>query len=121
MTVLQAALERLASTRPLVLVTVGKGTPKIPSGVALTGLGPLREDRLLRLFYSACDVFVYPSLQDNLPNTVLEAMACGTAVVGSATGGIPDMVREGETGWLATPGDAAALADALGTALADAE
>lgn len=120
MAVLQAAMERLAPTRALALVTVGNGQPAAPAGAELARLGPVREDRLLRLFYSACDVFVCPSLQDNLPNTVLEAMACGTAVVGSATGGIPDMVAEGETGWLTAPGDAAALAGALDAALADA-
>lgn len=117
MAVLQAALARLAAKRPAVLVTIGNGAVPGLTGVETAGLGPVKEDRLLRLFYSACDVFVCPSLQDNLPNTVLEAMACGTPVVGSRTGGVPDMVREGETGWLATSGDAEALATALLVAL----
>ena len=117
--VLQAALARVAATRPTVLVAIGNGEVPASAGCQAARLGPVKEDRLLRLFYSACDVFVCPSLQDNLPNTVLEAMACGTPVVGSRTGGIPDMVSEGETGWLAAPGDAEELAEVLLSALAD--
>lgn len=120
MTVLQAALELLAVKQPVMLLTVGKGEPSTPNGVERVNLGPVYEDHMLRLFYSACDAFVCPSLQDNLPNTVLEAMACGTAVVGSDTGGIPDMVQNGDNGWLAAPDDAGALAEALNAALADA-
>ena len=44
-----------------------------------------------------------PSLIDNLPNTVLESLFCGTPVLGSNVGGIPDMVVEGKTGWLFDP------------------
>ena len=54
-----------------------------------------------------------PSLQDNLPNTVLESMACGTPIVGFEVGGIPDMVQHGKTGLLARPHDAQALENAI--------
>lgn len=46
---------------------------------------------------------VVPSLQDNFPNTVLEALSCGTPTVGFAVGGIPDMIQQGETGLLLRP------------------
>ena len=76
--------------------------------------GPLQNDLLLSHFYSACDFFVCPSLQDNLPNTVLEALACGTPVVAFKTGGLPDMVIPGETGFLANRNELnGALSDAL--------
>jgi glycosyltransferase involved in cell wall biosynthesis len=55
------------------------------------------------------DVFVIPSRQDNLPNTVLESLSCGTPVLGFDIGGIPDMVRPGETGWLASDVTSACL------------
>ncbi|MCS4156041.1 glycosyltransferase involved in cell wall biosynthesis [Salinibacter ruber] len=74
---------------------------------------------MLSLIYSTADVFVIPSRQDNLPNTVLESMACGTPVVGFDVGGIPDMVRPGETGWLAEAEDSRALGEAIDAALAD--
>jgi len=63
--------------------------------------------------YSAADVFVIPSLAEAFGQTALEAMACGTPVVGFDTGGIPDIVRPQVTGLLAPVGDAAALAEAL--------
>ncbi len=76
-------------------------------------LGTLHDELSLSLAYSACDVFLAPSLQDNLPQTVLEAMACGCPVVGFRNGGVDDGVRHGETGLLCDYGSAPALADAL--------
>ena len=52
-------------------------------------------------FYNAADVFVTPSLQDNLPNTLMEAMACGTPCVGFNTGGIPEMIDHRKNGYVA--------------------
>ncbi|MCZ7553560.1 MAG: glycosyltransferase [Anaerolineales bacterium] len=56
---------------------------------------------------------------DNLPNTVMEALACGTPAAAFGVGGIPEMIEHQETGWLATPGDAAGLADGLDWLLSD--
>jgi glycosyltransferase involved in cell wall biosynthesis len=64
--------------------------------------------------YRHCHVVVVPSLDDPLPTVVLEAMACGRPVLGSAVGGIGYLVRNGESGLLVPPGDPAALAEALG-------
>jgi glycosyltransferase involved in cell wall biosynthesis len=119
--ILQEAIKYLSPHLSLMLVTIGNGKIEIPISRKALHLGSVQVDSLLRLFYSACDIFVCPSLQDNLPNTILEAMACGTAVVGSAVGGIPDMVTEGETGWLASPGDAKSLAEALEKGLSNTQ
>lgn len=67
----------------------------------------------------AFDVFVLPSLSEGLSLALLEAMAAGTPVVATAVGGTPELVRDGETGLLVPPGDAAALAAAIGRLLAD--
>ena len=73
----------------------------------------------MSVVYSAADLFVIPSLQEAFGQTSLEAMACGTPVVGFDTGGIPDTVRPGETGWLAEVGNVDALSRTLTNALRD--
>lgn len=68
-------------------------------------LGVLHDDVSLALVYSAADLFVAPSLEDNLPNTVVEATACGVPSVAWAIGGMPDIIRHEESGYLARPFD----------------
>lgn len=64
-------------------------------------LGTIADDERLARCYSAADVFITPSLEDNLPNTVMESLACATPVVAFTTGGIPDMVEHLVNGYLA--------------------
>jgi glycosyltransferase involved in cell wall biosynthesis len=66
-----------------------------------TFLGTISNDEHLAKCYSAADVFITASLEDNLPNTVMEALSCATPVVGFNTGGIPDMVKHLENGYIA--------------------
>ncbi|HEV8620724.1 MAG TPA: glycosyltransferase family 4 protein [Nitrospiraceae bacterium] len=110
---LAEVLQDLAEVPGLVLVSMGLGNPITDSSIHHLHLGFVANERWLSIIYSAADVFVIPSLQDNLPNTVLESLACGTPVVGPAVGGIPDVVRPGTTGLLVPPGDADALRDAI--------
>ncbi|MCE5204797.1 MAG: glycosyltransferase family 4 protein [Porphyromonadaceae bacterium] len=63
--------------------------------------------------YNAADLFVTPSLQENLPNTIMEAMACGTPCVGFHTGGIPEMISHGTNGYVAAYRDANDLATGI--------
>jgi glycosyltransferase involved in cell wall biosynthesis len=63
--------------------------------------------------YRNADMFVIPSLEDNLPNTVIESLSCGTPVVGFATGGIVDMVTHEYNGYIATHGDVQDLAEGM--------
>ncbi|WP_274363388.1 glycosyltransferase family 4 protein [Paenibacillus thermotolerans] len=81
-------------------------------GLPLRLLGYLHGERLSRL-YAGSDVFLFPSVTETFGNVVLEAMACGTPVIGAAAGGVKDNVRHGATGLLCPPGDAAAFAQAL--------
>lgn len=103
----------------LFLLSVGGGQLPIASSIPYLHLGKINNDCMLSVVYSAADLFVIPSLQDNLPNTVLEAMACGTPVVGFDVGGIPDMARPGITGLLAPVGDVGALCEAIVSLLQD--
>ncbi len=71
----------------------------IPFDTVFTGY--LKDEYSAALVYNAADVFVTPSLADNLPTTVLESLSCGTPVVGFRTGGIPDMIEHKINGYLA--------------------
>jgi glycosyltransferase involved in cell wall biosynthesis len=73
----------------------------------------MESPELLSLAYSACDIFVMPSLYEAFGQTSLEAMSCGTPVVGFDTGGIPDMVSPGKTGLLAKRGDIEDLSEKI--------
>ena len=120
--VLVEALKRLSKRVPNVaLVCVGHSDPPPGLRVPWIHLGYVNNDRLLSNIYSGADVFVIPSFQDNLPNTVLESMACGTPVVGFSIGGIPDMVQHGKTGLLASPYDAISLSAAITELLKNTE
>lgn len=70
-------------------------------------------------FYPALDLFVMPSRAEGLGSAALHAMAFGIPVVASRVGGLPEIVREGETGWLVSPNSPAALAEVILAAASD--
>lgn len=115
------ALAGIPPNNDIFLVSLGPGHPSGLEKLPHLHIEPVNNDRFLSFVYSAADVLVAPSLQDNLPNTVLESIACGTPVVGFAVGGVPDLVRPGETGLLAKPADALDLRRAITELLGDAE
>jgi glycosyltransferase involved in cell wall biosynthesis len=118
---LTRALEKIDSPSEMFLLSLGPGAPPEFGGFPNAHIGQRDDDLFLSHVYTAADVFVAPSLQDNLPNTVLESISCGTPVVGFSVGGIPDVVRPGLTGYLAVPGDAADLRRAIVDVLKDEE
>jgi glycosyltransferase involved in cell wall biosynthesis len=115
-----AALDGLNVDGKIGLVSVGGGPVSLFKGRHFP-VGELKSERLMSFAYSTADVFVCPSREDNLPNILLEAMACGTPAVAFGVGGIPDIVRPGATGFLATAGDVRSLRDAIAVILNDDE
>jgi glycosyltransferase involved in cell wall biosynthesis len=114
---LVGALEAIADIPNVEGLVFGSGElPKTASPLpAIREVGQLHGLLHQRTVYSASDVFVLPSLEDNLPLTGLEAMACGAAVVAFDVGGIPDYVQPNQTGLLAKGGDTADLGRKLRT------
>lgn len=96
------------------LIVVGKGaeTLQLPANIGTTLMGRIDSTRM-PLLYAAANVFVTPSLQDNLPNTIAEAMSMGTPCVGFHVGGIPEMIDHQQNGYVAQYRDAADLAQGI--------
>ena len=82
-------------------------------------LGAGTRDEVVRLF-RAVDAVLLTSAWENLPHTLLEALAVGTPVIATAVGGVPEVVRDGENGLLVPPGDVEAIAAAIERLLGDA-
>lgn len=118
-TVLATALQGMVDVSNVMLVSVGTGWPAIDMPIPHLKLPAIRNERMLSFAYSAADVVVIPSLQENFPFVVLEAMACGVPVVGSHVGGIAEQIRPGVNGLLVPAGNPAALRDAILQLLTD--
>jgi glycosyltransferase involved in cell wall biosynthesis len=117
-----AALKIIRQSVPdLECVVFGGGelnllSPKLPP---FHHFGYIRDPHRQALIYSAVDLFTLPSIEDNLPQTGIESLACGTPVVAFSTGGIPEVVVHNVTGLCAPVRDEKGLADLITTLLAD--
>ncbi len=84
-------------------------------------LGYVSGDKRLAKVYNATDVFVLPSMEDNLPNTIMEALACGVPCVGFNVGGIPEMIDHLKNGYIAEYKNADDLAKGIWWVLAETD
>lgn len=95
------------------LVTVGQTSNENTFSGNTINLGKVNDERLMSLLYSAADVFVLPSREDNLPNVLLESTACGTPVIAFNIGGIPEVIQIGFNGILANEISVQSLQNAI--------
>ncbi|MEM8543259.1 MAG: glycosyltransferase [Cyanobacteria bacterium P01_H01_bin.119] len=111
---LRSALGQIAVQLPkekILFLALGEQAPDEQIGIARLQFVPFQNgDKAVAAYYQAADVYLHGAKADTFPNTVLEALACGTPVVATAVGGIPEQICAGETGFLVAPGDAAAMA-----------
>lgn len=115
---LQPALQDLSQSGwqdRLELVIFGASQPENAPNLGFKAhyLGTLSDDLSLALIYSAADVFVLPSTEENLANTVMEAIACGTPCVTFNIGGMPDLIEHQKNGYLAQPYEIGDLAQGI--------
>ena len=103
------------------IVVVGTHTEQITQLFPLPvhALPYISDERKMASLYSAVDAFVTPSLHENLPNVIAEAMSCGTPCVGFRIGGIPEMITHQQDGYVARYKDAADLAEGIRYVLSD--
>ena len=126
---LGVALEAVAAMPEVTLAIAGDGPDRgalerrareLGLGERARFMGSVPREQVLRLFRAA-DASLLSSAWENLPHTVVEALAVGCPVIATAVGGVPEVVRDRQNGLLVPPNDASALADAIQTFFADDE
>jgi len=120
---IEGALAKVAAQdeqRKLLLLCLGEERPDEGFGAAQVRYVSYQRDlTILRQFYQAADVYLHAARADTFPNVILEALACGTPVVATAVGGIPEQVDNGVTGFLVPRGDSEVMAACVQRLMAD--
>jgi glycosyltransferase involved in cell wall biosynthesis len=117
-----SAINLLPDTTNIELVLFGDGTLK-PTQVKIPvhNMGRIADMRLLNLLYNAVDAVIVPSRQENLNNTVMEALSCGIPCIAFNIGGMPDMIDHQQNGYLAAPYEVHDLAKGIQWVLSETD
>ena len=122
------AVEQMTASHPetkghTAVAILGANAQAISDRISLPTypLGYVSDEKAIVSIYNSADVYVLPSLEDNLPNTIMEAMACGVPSVGFRVGGIPEMIEHRRTGYVANFKDCADLARGIYWTLYEAD
>lgn len=109
--------------RDVGIAVLGGGADELASQLPLPTypLGYVSDEKTIVSVYNSADVFVLPSLEDNLPNTIMEAMACGVPCVSFDVGGIPEEIDHQRNGYVAAFKDSTDLAHGVNWVLSEAD
>ncbi len=114
------AMNKIKSNYPeksknIEVIILGKNSDQILLQIPFKthSIGYVSDENKIIDIYNAADIYVTPSMQDNLPNTIMEAMACGIPCVGFNIGGIPELINHGVTGFVAEPKNVDSLAEGI--------
>ena len=123
-----AAIQKLVEKHPGVrqntgIVILGGHSEEISGELPLPVFpqGYVNDEKKIVDIYNSADIYVLPSLEDNLPNTIMEAMACGVPCVGFKVGGIPEMIDHQKNGYVANYKDVNDLSAGIYTILSEAD
>jgi len=103
------------NNQPITLLVIGKSEQLAIEGIQVITLGRVENESKLATYYSLADAFIIPSREDNLPNVILESLACGTPVISFNEGGMSETIRDGFNGIKAKKTEAEELAMAIET------
>lgn len=113
------ALSMIKSEVVLMLVGNGRSIPSLPENVRLIHQGFVADQSDMARFYSAADLFICPTLADNLPCVLIESISCGTPCIGFRSGGVSDVIRPNITGWLVEETSAESLAKVINSIISN--
>ncbi|MBO7129517.1 MAG: glycosyltransferase family 4 protein [Prevotella sp.] len=121
MAYLMEACDQLKDLPQLGVVILGGHAEEVTTQLPTFPLGYVNDEHRIVDVYNAVDVFVLPSLSENLPNTIMEAMACGVPCVGFRVGGIPEEIDHKQNGYVADYRSAEDLARGIRWILTEAD
>lgn len=113
---LRQALRRLSQLIdvPIRVIALGdEGDDEYYGSIRMQYVPHTLEKNIIRSYYQSADIYLHPARAETFPNTILEAMACGTPVIATAVGGIPEQIQDGLTGILVPKGDPEEFAFAI--------
>ena len=117
------AINKIPTSDKFELLVFGKKNESLQESFSskINELGYIDSEEKMVMVYNAADMFVIPSLEDNLPNTVMESLSCGTPVVGFNTGGVPEMVDHMKNGFIAEQRNSIQLSEGVNWILNSAD
>jgi glycosyltransferase involved in cell wall biosynthesis len=120
---LRSAINIVFTNNPnskILFIALGEKASSEKTGNASIDFVPYQNDPIkVARYYQAADIYIHAARVDTFPNTIIEALACGTPVVATSVGGIPEQIDDGSTGFLVPQGNAAYLAEKIQILLDD--